>query len=80
MQQHVDEGISKFNFSQFGAYDAKRALHKLEEVIKETKDGEMPSASYLITHRQAKLTDIQIQQVVDWADSIRALFPAPAGP
>lgn len=80
MQQHVDEGVSKFNFSRFGAYDAKRARKKLEEVIKEMKDGEMPLPSYLITHSQAKLTAIQIQEVVDWADGIRTLIPAPAVP
>lgn len=77
MQSHVNEGIDELNFSQFGTYPAKRARHKLEETIKETKGREMPLTSYLITHREAKLTELQIQQVVDWADGIHARIPAP---
>ncbi|HRG54474.1 MAG TPA: heme-binding domain-containing protein [Lacunisphaera sp.] len=80
MQYHVNEGKAELNFSQFGTYAPKRARHKLEETIKTTRDREMPLASYLITHRQAKLTVLQIQQVVDWADGIRAGIPAPASP
>lgn len=80
MQYHVNEGKRELNFSQFGAYSAKRALHKLEEIAKETKDREMPLASYLIAHGEAKLTATQIQQVVEWTDGIRARIPAPASP
>ena len=52
----------------------------LEEVAKETKDREMPLASYLIAHGEAKLTAPQIQQVVEWTDGIRVRIPAPASP
>jgi len=80
MQHHVDEGNRELNFSEFGTYTAKRARKKLDEIVKETKDGEMPLTSFLITHREAKLTALQIQQVVDWADGIHARIPAPAAP
>jgi len=80
MQQHVKEGIDELNFSQFGTYTPKRARKKMDETIKEARDGEMPLLSYLITHRQAKLTDRQIQQVEDWANGIKASIPAPAAP
>src|SRR5690606_25714635 len=33
MQDHVNEGKSELNFSEFGTYTAKKADHKLEEVI-----------------------------------------------
>ncbi|MBP6508281.1 MAG: heme-binding domain-containing protein [Opitutaceae bacterium] len=77
MQQHVNEGRAELNFSQFGTYAPKRARKKMDETIKETKDGAMPLPSYLITHRQAKLTELQIQQLVDWADAIKTSIPAP---
>ncbi|MBP6508483.1 MAG: heme-binding domain-containing protein [Opitutaceae bacterium] len=77
MQQHVTEGLDELNFSQFGTYTPKRARKKMDETIQETKDGEMPLPSYLIMHRQAKLTDLQIQQLVDWAAGIKASIPAP---
>lgn len=80
MQRHVNEGRRELNFSQFGTYTAKRAAHKMEEFVKETKDREMPLTSYLLVHRNAKLTDAQIQQLVAWADGVRARIPAPAAP
>jgi|JI10StandDraft_1071094.scaffolds.fasta_scaffold409636_2 hypothetical protein len=80
MQHHVNEGIDELNFSQFGTYAPARARKKMDETIKETKDREMPLPSYLITHGQAKLTEPQIQQVVDWASAIKASIPAPAAP
>ncbi|MEO6992219.1 MAG: heme-binding domain-containing protein [Lacunisphaera sp.] len=80
MQHHVNEGKREINFSQFGTYTPKRARKKMDETIKEIKAGDMPLASYLLVHREAKLTATQVQQVVDWADSIRAQIPAPATP
>jgi hypothetical protein len=35
---------------------------------------EMPLESYTITHSEAKLTDAQIQSVVDWVKSARAKY------
>jgi len=80
MQYHIDEGRRELNFSQFGTYAPKRALHKLDEVVKETKAGSMPLTSYLLTHRDAKLSALEIEQLVAWADGIRAHIPAPAAP
>lgn len=80
MQRHVNEGRRELNFSQFGTYTAKRARHKMEEFAKETKDGDMPLTSYRIMHREAKLTAAQIQQLIEWADGVRARIPAPAAP
>jgi hypothetical protein len=80
MEHHVNEGKRHLNFSQFGAYTAKRARHKLEEVVKETKAGKMPLPSYLVIHRHANLTDAQVRQVADWADGVRARIPAPTAP
>lgn len=80
MQHHVNEGIAELNFSQFGTYPPKRAAKKMNETIKETKDREMPLTSYLLVHREARLTEAQIQELVNWADGIRARIPAPAAP
>jgi hypothetical protein len=80
MQHHVNAGIDELNFSQFGTYTPKRAGKKLGETIKETKDREMPLTSYLVMHREARLTEAQIQLLVNWADGIHARIPTPAAP
>lgn len=71
MQHHVNEGKEELNFSEFGAYTAKRQYHKLEELVKQVKDGEMPLDSYLWIHTDAKLSDADKQVITEWANKLR---------
>lgn len=58
VQQHVDEGRSKFNASIPGfGEDAKKAASEVEE-------GGMPLPSYLPMHPAAKLTAVEKQQLI----------------
>ncbi len=40
LNDHIQEGKSHLNFSEFGTYRPSRQYHKLEEVIEEIRDGE----------------------------------------
>ena len=62
------------NFSDWENYDAKKKDHKLEEVIEEVKEGEMPLNEYTWTHADAKLSDEQISALLAWADEARANY------
>ena len=70
LQHHVNEGKGELNFSEFGAYTAKRQAHKLEETAKQIKDGDMPLDSYLWIHKDAILSDGEKQVLINWADSL----------
>ena len=70
--EHVNDGRRHLNFSDWAKYDAKRADHKLEEVIEMVEQREMPLASYLTLHSHAKLSDEDIRAVVEWAKAERA--------
>ncbi len=70
LADHVDEGKSKLNFSEFGDYTAKRGNHKLEEVIKEVKNDKMPLESYTLIHQEAKLSDQQKKVLLDWVATV----------
>lgn len=72
MQDHVNEGKDELNFSEFAAYSAKRADHKMEEVIEVLQENEMPLSSYTLIHGNAKLSDDQKLAVINWAKDIRA--------
>ena len=72
MEHHVNEGKRHLNFSQFGAYTAKRARHKLEEVVKETKAGKMPLPSYLWLHSDAALSDADVKAICAWTGELKA--------
>lgn len=68
---HINEGKHDLNFTEFADYSLKRKLHKLEEIAKSLKEGWMPLNSYLWTHGDAKLSEAQRQNLIDWATASR---------
>jgi len=67
LANHINDGKRHLNFSEFGTYTTKRKMKKLEEICDEVKDHGMPLKSYLLVHRDAKLTDAQIAALCQWA-------------
>ncbi len=57
VQHHVDEGRQYLNFSEWGS--GHRDGEEGEEMAEVVYEGEMPLASYLITHPQARLSNIE---------------------
>jgi hypothetical protein len=64
LQDHIDEAREELNFSQWGTYSAKRITRKIKEIDEEVSEGEMPLLSYTWLHAQARLTDVQRQELV----------------
>lgn len=75
LANHVNEGKRELNFSEFNKYKAKRKRHKLEEMVKEIKEHEMPLGSYTIIHKNAVLSNEQAQLLINWADSAYQIIP-----
>lgn len=74
MGHHVDEGKGELNFTEFANYPVKKQVHKLEETIEMVKEGEMPLNSYTWTHGNAKLSQLQKELLIKWAeDGMRQL-------
>lgn len=74
LADHIEDGKKHLNFSDWQNYDAKKKDHKLEELIEEVKEGEMPLKEYTWTHGDAKLTQEQISALVAWADGVRVNY------
>lgn len=70
LNDHVTEGKSELNFSAFAAYNAKRAVRKLQEVSDEVSERKMPLKSYLLAHPEAKLTDADVAVLTTWAEDL----------
>jgi hypothetical protein len=75
LANHVNEGKRELNFSEFNNYKTKRKRHKLEEIVKEIKEQEMPLGSYTIIHKNAVLSNEQAQLLINWADSAYNSIP-----
>ena len=71
VKDHINEGREELNFSEWGTFSEKRKAKKIEEVIEEVDEQEMPLPPYLITHSDAKLTDVQRTEFVDFFKSLK---------
>ncbi len=71
MASHMIHGREDLNFSEWANYDEGKRAHKMEEIADMVEKKEMPLFSYIIGHREAKLSDEQRQQIVDWANEVK---------
>lgn len=74
MNHHIKDGKKHFNVSNWEGNSLKRKDHKFEELIEMMEEKEMPLPSYIWTHTEAKLTEEQINKVVDWAKLVRVTY------
>lgn len=72
LKNHVNEGRSELNFSEWTKYSAKKADHKLEECIEMLQEDEMPLASYTWMHKDAKLNSEQKKLLLDYFSKRRS--------
>jgi uncharacterized membrane protein len=80
LADHVNEGKSEMNFNEFASYRIAKQNHKLEEVIEQVKEGEMPLKSYTLIHKEADLTEAERVILTKWCqsimDTLKATYPA----
>ena len=80
LDDHIQEGKKELNFNLFASYSPRRQYRKLEEIVDEVKEGEMPLDSYTWVHRDAKLTTEQRASITNWAEGVRetmrGMYPA----
>jgi hypothetical protein len=80
LNNHIVEGKREINFSEFASYRIGRQFKKLDEIVKQVKDDEMPLSSYTLIHRNAILSTEQKLTITNWAtaisDAIKAKYPA----
>lgn len=67
LQSHVNEGKRHLNFSEWASYDLKRQIHKLEEVREMIAADEMPLSSYKPLHAEARISEEEKKNLIDWA-------------
>jgi hypothetical protein len=62
----VHSGRRALNFSEWGAYTAKKRARTLETMCDEVREGGMPLTMYRTMHPGARLSAGQVQRVCDW--------------
>ncbi|MFV8271327.1 heme-binding domain-containing protein [Flavobacterium sp. GT2N3] len=78
MENHIKEGKENLNFSEWGNYGSRKQRNKLDRIVKQIKSDEMPLSSYTLIHKNAILTTIQKQEIINWiqktADSLSSEY------
>ncbi len=72
IDHHVEEGNEHFNVSKWASYSDKKKDHKLEELIEEVEEGEMPLQSYTWLH--GNITEEEKQTLLSWAKQARTRY------
>ncbi len=70
LNKHVQDGKKHLNFDEFTTYSLRKQFHKLEEVIEQVKEKEMPLDSYTWVHKDAKLSTEERVVLTSWAQSV----------
>jgi hypothetical protein len=72
LANHISEGKSHLNFSEWEAYSNREKIGLLEDIKDEVGSGKMPLKSYLLIHRDAKLNSEEISALIKWAEEASA--------
>ncbi len=68
---HVHGGRERFNYTEWTTYDSDEQDKLLGGVCSLTKRGRMPLPSYLIIHRDAKLSPADVATLCAWSEKMR---------
>lgn len=68
LYDHVKAGKEALNFSEWGNYTDNEKISQLVDIGETVSDGEMPLKSFLIIHKEAKLSEEEIQKIVNWTE------------
>jgi Haem-binding domain len=72
LKDHVDEGKEHFNVSNWESYSVKKKDHKMEELMEEVEEGEMPLDSYTWIH--GNLSEDERELLIQWAQLVRISY------
>ena len=69
LAEHINDGKSHLNFSEWEDYNNLEKIGLLEEIKDEVSSGNMPLKSYLLIHRDSKLNSEEISALLTWTDN-----------
>lgn len=70
LQNHIMEGKSELNFSEFGNQSNRMQRSKLKSILNQIDDDKMPLKSYILLHSEAKLDSLKKDSLVKYIDSL----------
>ena len=69
LAKHIKNGKAELNFNEFSSYSLRRQISKLTGIGNSVKDGTMPLTSYILIHKNARLSNEDKALLIGWAMS-----------
>jgi hypothetical protein len=71
IERDVKEGRSHFNVSTWAAYSSEKKREILADIARVAANREMPVRQYLLIHKDARLSNEDVQTLISWASGER---------
>ena len=71
LAKHIKNGKAELNFNEFSSYSLRRQISKLTGIGNSVKDGTMPLTSYILIHKNARLSNEDKALLIGWAMSTK---------
>lgn len=68
LDKHIREGKEGLNLSEYGRMDRAERIGVLSDIYDAVEAGSMPLQSYMLIHRDARLSRDEMDALMDWAD------------
>ena len=79
MAGHIKKGKRGMNLDEYTDKRLRFQYHKMEDLIEQVKEGDMPLNSYLWIHKDAILSQAEKNSLINWAnsvmDTLKAKYP-----
>jgi len=70
VDSHIKNAKEKLNFSNWATTDERDRNGLISEIAVNIQEGKMPLPSYTMIHSEAKLSDAEKQQIIEWLSSL----------
>mgnify|MGYP001381690705 FL=1 len=71
LEDHIKEGKAELNFNEWDSLSSRRKTSKLRSIIKQIESGEMPLDSYTLIHRDAKFSNEETEEIINWVTQLK---------
>ncbi len=71
INSHIKKAKEELNFSIFGSYSNRKQKSKLKSMVSQIKDGDMPIAAYTLIHSEARLSDNDKKNIIDFLNKTK---------
>lgn len=71
LENHIKKGKKELNFNEWGNYSSRKKNSRLNSIIDQIKDNEMPLFSYTLVHRGAVLSKAEKELLIEYMKNLK---------